>query len=75
MSLTVTLDCTESVGALETLSVVLPAASPCRRKSESRVAMLLSATLTVTSGDTSTSMTDARPSAPKVASTTTSVLW
>eukprot|EP00964_Phaeocystis_antarctica_P041763 scaffold23907_cov69-Phaeocystis_antarctica.AAC.2 len=72
VSLTVTIDCTESVGALETLSVVLPAANPRRRKSESRVAMLLSATLTVTRVDTSTSMTDARPSPPKVASTTTS---
>jgi hypothetical protein len=75
VSLTVMLDCTESIGALETLRIVLPAASPCRRKSESSVAMLLLATLSVTRLDTSTSTTGARPSPPKVASTTTSVLW
>ena len=73
-SLTVTLVCTEREGQLETLSIVLPAASPRRLDSASSATMLLSPMLTETSEVTSTSSVDVRLSPPKVANTVSSVL-
>ena len=74
-SLTVTLVCTESEGELETVSIVLPAASPRRLDSASSATMLLSSILTETSEVTSTSSMDVRFAPPKVANTVRSVLW